>query len=135
MEDDSPDGSAVLQVEHLALQRGEQRPDRLISFQVFAGEVVTITGANGSGKSVLLSCLAGQRVPSYGGVRVFGFDLFDRRQRAKAQPLLGVVFQNPGLVRTLSVFDNVALPFLVDSLTMTPGLEQQIRLRLQLVGC
>ncbi|MES2569505.1 MAG: ATP-binding cassette domain-containing protein [Verrucomicrobiota bacterium] len=125
----------VIEVKHLALSPRAEKAGRFIGFEVYPGEIVTITGENGSGKSLLLSSLAGQRISPSATVRVRGLDLFHPRERARAQSLLGVMFQNTGLLRALNVFDNVALPFLVDSLDVSRHLQEQVHLRLSLVGC
>ena len=97
--------------------------------------MLAVLGDNGSGKSVLLSCLAGYRWTPGARVEVHGHNLFDPRERPQAQPLLGVVFQNSGLIRNLSVFENVALPFLARSLRLDSEFRDKVQLRLDLVGC
>jgi ABC-type methionine transport system ATPase subunit len=52
-----------------------------------------------------------------------------------AHPEVGVIFQHHGLIRNMTVLENVALPFLVHGLDLDGGLEEQVRLRLRLVGC
>jgi ABC-type lipoprotein export system ATPase subunit len=121
-------------VRRLALLR-DSPADCMFNFDVGAGEIVVILGGNGSGKSLLVSCLGGQRASAGASVRICGHELFEARSRPAAQALLGVVFQHPGLLRTLSVFDNVALPFLQDSLSLSGQLAGLVGLRLDLLGC
>lgn len=123
-----------LRVRNLSLMEHDE-DGRMFDFDVQRGEVLVILGGNGSGKSLLLACLAGQRTSDFAEVKVLGESLFARRTRPSAQSHLGVVFQHPGLLRTLSVFDNVALPFLEDSLSLTGELAEFVTLRLGLVGC
>src|SRR3546814_16400271 len=54
------------------------------------GQVTVILGANGAGKSSLLSCLAGLRTPDRGQIKLGGRSLavFDRRGRARMIGLL-----------------------------------------------
>src|SRR5689334_19734392 len=106
-----------------------------IRFTLENGSVLAVLGENASGKSLLLSCLAGYRWTRGAAVEVHGYNIFDRRQRAAAQRLVGVVFQNSGLIRNLTVFENVALPFLARSLALDSELEDKVKLRLDLVGC
>jgi ABC-type sulfate/molybdate transport systems ATPase subunit len=126
-----PDEALPLRVQRLAL--GTARTP--IEFTLENGSILAILGENGSGKSMLLSCLAGYRWTRGAVVEVHGYDIFDRRQRAAAQRLVGVVFQNSGLIRNLTVFENVALPFLARSLALDSELEDKVKLRLDLVGC
>lgn len=109
--------------------------DRLFNFEVSPGEIVVVLGRNGSGKSLLVACLAGQRLSRGASVAVCGHEVFQTRSRSSALAKLGVVFQHPGLLRTLSVFDNVALPFLQNSLGLTGQLAGLVGLRLDLLGC
>jgi|GEM_PF-2665959 len=128
------EGELALRVRGLSLQAVPE-PGRTLDFDLRRGEILAIMGGNGSGKSLLVSCLAGQRAAPGASVRVHGHELFDPRTRAAAQALLGVVFQHPGLLRTLPVFDNVALPFLQESLGLTGSLAGLVGLRLDMVGC
>lgn len=99
------------------------------SFEVQPGGVLAVLGDNGSGKSLLLAHLSGHlRVPS-GSVKVEGRDL-----RA-ALSEVGVVFQHPGLIRNMTVFENIALPFLVHGLDLNGEIQEKVRLRMRLLGC
>ena len=123
-----------LSVRNLAIIR-DAPADRRFNFEVNVGEIVVVIGRNGSGKSLLVSCLAGQRVSDGASVAVCGHEVFQSRSRPSALALLGVMFQHPGLLRTLSVFDNVALPFLQSSLGLSGKLAGLVGLRLDLLGC
>lgn len=112
-----------LAVEGLALA------GRPLSFAVQPGEVLAVLGDNGSGKSLLLAYLSGHLRTPAGAVKVGG------RPLREAQGEVGVVFQYHGLIRNMTVFENVALPFLVHGLDLDGALEEQVRLRLRLVGC
>jgi putative ABC transport system ATP-binding protein len=84
-----------------------------ISLTIGAGETVAIVGASGSGKSTLLGLLAGLDVPSRGGVRIFGQELFARDEDARAQlraEQVGFVFQSFQLLPHLTALENVLLP-------------------------
>jgi putative ABC transport system ATP-binding protein len=84
-----------------------------ISLTIGAGETVAIIGASGSGKSTLLGLLAGLDVPTRGSVRIFGSELFDRDEDARAQlraDKVGFVFQSFQLLPHLTALENVLLP-------------------------
>lgn len=106
-----------------------------LDFETRAGDVLAVIGDNGTGKSLLLSILSGLLRPVSGSVRVFGSDLFNPRERKAAQSEMGVVLQHSGLLRSLTVFENVALPFLARGLAIAGALEERVMLRLRLVGC
>jgi phosphonate transport system ATP-binding protein len=79
------------------------------SFSIAPGELVVVLGANGSGKSTLLRCIAGMLRPSSGQVQVAGQKITNLSGRALAQArmALGMVFQQPHLIRRRSVLANV----------------------------
>jgi heme exporter protein A len=59
----------MLEAADLACERGGQRLFHAMSFAVGSGEILRITGANGSGKTSLLRILCGLLTPSAGEVR------------------------------------------------------------------
>jgi len=89
---------------------------RGVSLSVAQGEFVAIMGPSGSGKSTLLHLLGGIDTPTSGRVVLDGVDLSTldtgaltklRRERT------GFVFQFFNLIPTLTVHENVDLPFLL----------------------
>ena len=84
-----------------------------ISFEVPAGQTVTILGASGSGKSTLLGLLAGLDLPSSGTVKLDGVDIFQLDEDGRAalrMQKLGFVFQSFHLLGHLTALENVMLP-------------------------
>jgi len=79
------------------------------SLSVAAGELVVILGANGSGKSTMLRCIAGILPLTSGQVHVAGQEIsgLTGRGLADARLALGMVFQHAYLVRRRSVLANV----------------------------
>ena len=78
-----------------------------VSFTVSAGEIVTIMGASGSGKSSLLALIAGdlpQAFTATGGVRLNGRDL---TRLPPEQRLIGRLFQDDLLFPHLTVGENL----------------------------
>ncbi len=99
-----------------------------LNFSIERGEMVFLTGHSGAGKSSVLKLLTCLERPSRGRVLVAGRDLaslsagqvpFYRRQ-------IGVVFQDHQLLFDRSVFDNVALPLLIQGV---PPLDAARRVR------
>lgn len=62
----------MLKVENLSFSYGKIRAVSDISFEVGAGEVFAIIGANGAGKSSLMKCIAGLNTPQSGNVLLEG---------------------------------------------------------------
>jgi phospholipid/cholesterol/gamma-HCH transport system ATP-binding protein len=82
-----------------------------ISFKLHRGEMIFLTGASGSGKSVLLRLAIGLLPPDEGQVFVEGRDvgtLDEEELLALRGSRMGIVFQSESLFSGLSVYDNAA---------------------------
>lgn len=91
---------------------GENRVLENISFSVEKGEFVSVMGPSGSGKSTLLFCVSGMDKPSEGSVELCGCELSQLNDDELSQmrrSRLGFVFQQPSLLKNLSVIDNIML--------------------------
>lgn len=78
-----------------------------------AGSFVAIMGPSGSGKTTFLHILSGLDRPTGGTVKADGEELTGMKEKDLAAlrlRRLGFVFQNPHLLRTLCLLDNIALP-------------------------
>jgi branched-chain amino acid transport system ATP-binding protein len=67
--------SALLEAQGLELAYGEVAACRNVSFHVDRGEIVTLIGANGAGKSTTLRAIAGALMPRAGTIRLDGRDI------------------------------------------------------------
>ena len=128
-------GDALIVADSLVkvYQRGPQEIRALdgVSMELRAGELVACVGASGSGKSTLLNLLGGLDRPTAGSVRVEGRDLADldddeltelRRHR------IGFVFQFFNLLPTLSAWENVAMPHLLDGVRLRASRPRAVEL-------
>jgi lipoprotein-releasing system ATP-binding protein len=96
---------------------GEKPVDVLlgVSFEVAAGESISITGPSGSGKSTLLNIIGTLDRPTTGQVRLEGEDLSQLNELALASVRnrkIGFVFQSHHLLPQCSVVENVLVPTL-----------------------
>ena len=83
-----------------------------VSFNVEAGEFVSIMGPSGSGKTTLLNCVSTIDKPTSGHILVNGKDItgMSKRQLARfRREELGFIFQDSNLLDTLTGFENIAL--------------------------
>jgi putative ABC transport system ATP-binding protein len=84
-----------------------------VSFEVYRGQFVAIVGASGAGKSTLLHLVGCMDGPSSGTLELMGravHDLGERERTRLRREQIGFVFQHFGLLPTLTVAENVALP-------------------------
>jgi len=90
-----------------------------INFSLNQGEMAFLTGHSGAGKSTLLKLIARLESPSSGEVLFEDRPLstFKRRDISKHRSRLGIVFQSPHLLYDRTVFDNVALPLLIEGMS------------------
>ncbi|AVH22801.1 ABC transporter ATP-binding protein [Nocardia cyriacigeorgica] len=88
-----------------------------ISLDIAAGEFTSIIGPSGSGKSTLLHLLGALDSPDSGSIRFQGEEigsLDEERQSEFRRHRVGFVFQFFNLLPTLSAWENVAIPKLLD---------------------
>ena len=90
-----------------------------ISFQVNAGEFISIMGASGSGKTTLLNCISTIDSTSAGTILLDGSDITQLKDEELAKfrrENLGFVFQDFNLLDTLTVGENITLSLTVNDL-------------------
>jgi putative ABC transport system ATP-binding protein len=105
-----------------------------IDMTVKSGETVAIIGSSGSGRTTLLSILAGLDGPSTGQVYLKGHPLhqLNEEQRAKVRAdHVGFIFQSFLLINSLTALENVMLPA---ELVNDPQAKQKARQLLMEVG-
>lgn len=86
-----------------------------VNIQVQSGQFVAIMGPSGSGKSTLLYAISGMDKVDSGKISVNGrpIDQMTEKQLAAMwREELGFVFQQPTLLKNLSLIDNIILPSL-----------------------
>lgn len=106
-----------------------------LSFELERAEMVFLTGHSGAGKSTLLKLMMLMERPSQGQVFVNGQNLnrLSTRQIPQLRRQIGVVFQNHQLLFDRSVYDNVALPLLIEGYNPTEA-GRRVRAALDKVG-
>ena len=119
-------------------RRGETTVRALdsVAFSVDDGEFVVLSGPSGSGKSTLLHLLGGLDRPTRGTIRVGVDDLGALDEEALStyrRRRVGFVFQTFQLLPELTAWENVALPLVLDGITMRAGRRRAVEL-LEQVG-
>ncbi len=103
----------VLEADSVVTRFGTEVIHDRVSFTVGRGEVVALIGGSGTGKSVLLKEAIGLIRPSGGTIRLLGTDVW----RSSADELnalrrrFGMLFQDGALFSSLTVAENIAVPF------------------------
>ena len=104
-----------------------------LDLTVHRGEVLSIVGGSGSGKTVLLRQILGLERPAAGEVRIMGQPV-QALSRRGASSRVGMLFQHGALFSAFTVLENVAFP--LRELKTLPHrlIEEAALVKLQMVG-
>ena len=107
---------SILEVKELKKSFGKTEVLKGVSFDLNEGEVLSIIGSSGSGKTTILRCINQLETADSGFISVDGEIFFDgtakkesAADRRKKQMLVGLVFQDFHLFPQYNVLDNVTL--------------------------
>ena len=87
-----------------------------VSFGLAPGEMAFLTGHRGAGKSTLLKLITAIERPTTGKVTIHGQDIA-KMKRSDVPYLrrnIGIIFQDHNLLMDRSVYDNLALPLVIE---------------------
>ena len=131
-----PPEAPAIRVEDLHKSFGRREVLRGFSLDVARRDLVAVVGGSGSGKSVLLRHLAGLLHPDRGRILLDGVDVsrVDRAGLAEIHRKIGFLFQEGGLLNSLSLFDNLALPLREHGALTEAEIRERVLDRLRRVG-
>ena len=97
----------VIELVHLQKQFGENTVLRDINLSVSKGEVLSIIGASGSGKSTMLRCINLLETPSSGQILYHGKDISSHDMNlSQYRAKVGMVFQSFNLFNNMTALNN-----------------------------
>jgi branched-chain amino acid transport system ATP-binding protein len=105
-----PDRKPMLEVRDLHAYYGESHILQGMNFEVPAGEVVTLLGRNGAGKSTTMKAIMGIVSRRSGRVEFQGADLIHLPSNRIARLGLAYCPEERGIFSSLSVTENILLP-------------------------
>jgi branched-chain amino acid transport system ATP-binding protein len=108
-----PDHGALLAVKDLQAWYGESHILHGVTFDVAAGEVVTLLGRNGVGKTTTLKAVMGIIESRTGSVRFEDKEMIGRSSDAIARSGIAFCPEERGIFSTLDVKENLLLPLQV----------------------
>ena len=97
----------AVETKNLSISWGEINVLNKINFSLNEGEKLAIVGPSGSGKSTILKILAGLILPTEGELKIFGEKQTYLRLDQNNPPDVRLVFQNPALLGSLTIEENV----------------------------
>lgn len=100
----------MIRIEHLSKKFGDLVVLKDINTEIKRGEIVSIIGPSGTGKSTLLRCLNLLDYPSGGSIYIDGVNILDKKTDvAKIRQKMNMVFQSFNLFSHLSVMENLTI--------------------------
>ena len=102
----------MIRFEHVTKEFGDRRVLDDVTYEIEKGEIFTIVGPSGTGKSVSLKHMIRLLSPTSGRVWV-GDDCVSEaegRELSRIRSRFGYLFQSAALLVWMDVYDNVALP-------------------------
>lgn len=95
----------IIKINNLYKSFGDVKAVNGLNFKVKKGELFAFLGINGAGKSTTIGMICGNLNIDKGSINVCGYDV--STDIGKIKHLIGVVFQDTVLDKSLSVYDNL----------------------------
>ena len=125
----------ILRLEHLEKTFGTHQVLRDISFSVNKGDVISIIGSSGSGKSTMLRCVNLLEEPTGGKIIFEGKDIAGKELNlSQYRARVGMVFQQFNLFNNMNALENCVCPQLTVLLRKREEAEKIARDYLERVG-
>jgi phospholipid/cholesterol/gamma-HCH transport system ATP-binding protein len=120
---------ALIQFDNVYKKFGSNQVLKGANLSIYQGEITTIIGMSGMGKSVLLKHVIGLLKPDSGRILFQGHPLHEmkRADRDTLKAKFSYVFQDTALFDSMSVYENIALP--LKEATSLPKGEIRTRVR------
>ncbi len=103
------DSTPLLKVSGLSKSFGSVQALADVSFELRAGEIHSLLGENGAGKSTTIKCITGVHSPDTGTVELNGQAIAPRSPREAELTGIGTVYQEVNLLPNLTVLENIVL--------------------------
>lgn len=100
---------ALLEVDNIHTSYGAIRALRGVSFQVQEGQVVSLIGANGAGKSTTLNTISGLLKPRSGSIRFLGQDITGWSPDRVTKQRLIQVPEGRQIIANMTVLENLLI--------------------------
>ena len=99
---------SMIKIEHLRKEYPNVTPLKDVCAEINKGDVISVIGPSGTGKSTLLRCLNQLETPTSGKVIFNGEVITDRKCKMEhIRRKMGMVFQSFNLFNNLNIIDNI----------------------------
>ncbi len=123
----------IIQFYNVFKKFGTNQVLRGVSLRIFKGQVTTIIGKSGTGKSVLLKHIIGLLQPDAGEILLYGRPISKMKpsQINRLRARFSYVFQDAALFDSMTIYDNIALPLLQGTSQKKSEIRQRVRDKMQ----
>ncbi len=123
----------LIRFENVHKSYGENHVLRGVDLSIYKGEITTVIGKSGEGKSVLLKHIIGLVKPDSGNIFFDGETLFARKKkdRDELRKKFSYMFQETALFDSMTVFDNIALPLREGTRMKAPKIRECVEKRME----
>lgn len=114
--DKAPSGKSdhepMIEIINLKKAFGEQEVLKDLTLKLFKGENLVVLGKSGSGKSVLIKCIARLLNPDSGSINVLGSEVgkLNEQELSELRKKIGFLFQSGALYDSMTVKQNLEFP-------------------------
>ena len=106
--------NAVIKLSHLEKSFGDNAVLRDINLEVSKGEVISVIGSSGSGKSTMLRCINLLEIPTGGEIFYEGMNIQDKSVKlTEYRAKVAMVFQQFNLFNNMTALDNCVKPQMI----------------------
>ncbi|MET0322600.1 MAG: ATP-binding cassette domain-containing protein [Duganella sp.] len=131
------DGSVpIVDITGLWTKYGRTVVHQDLNLEIEQGEILSIVGGSGTGKTTLLRQMLGLERPARGCVKVFGEDIseINAEQLQQLRNHWGMLFQQGALYSALTVFENIAQPMRELKVLPEDLVRDAVLLKMNMVG-
>ncbi len=129
-----PESQPVVEMRDLTMQWGSRCVLDAVNLQMQPGERLAVVGPSGAGKSTVLRLLAGLQLPTAGELSLFGETQTYLRLDQDNPPDVRLVFQNPALLASLTVEENVGFLLREKARMSSAQIRERVQECLEAVG-
>ncbi len=126
----------ILEIRNLKKKFKEKAVHDGLSFELRRGEILSLFGGSGTGKSVCLRSIIGLERPDGGEIVYQGQDIakLSEAQLTNVRKRIAYVFQNGALFDSMSVQENLAYPLMEHTTLNDSEIQEKIAAILSLIG-
>ncbi len=125
----------LIEFQNVTKRFGDRTVLDQVNLKIFEGQVTTIIGLSGGGKSVLLKHIIGLLKPDEGTILFRGRPIADMKKNERSAFLakMSYMFQDNALFDSMSVVDNIALPLRETTNLKKSEIERMVAARMEQV--